>query len=324
MARARNIKPGFFQNEELAEIPFEGRLLFIGLWTLCDAHGKMEWRPKKVKALLFPYDNVNVLVLAQELHRAGLVTLYTVDNIDYLKVVTFRKHQHPHVNEKPMGYPEPDQSNCLFDIGSSASIVQATDISDTAKVPIRPLTDSLLLKTDYSLREGDDQKNEKVSQKIVEQNDQPKTKGKNHATAYRVQFGEGDVQCPADFANDASRLYGFEQQRIDACWQHFSDHHRAKASRFADWRAAFRTWCRNDVRFSERDSNRGQKPRSNYAAALAGAISDRQRRHAAEGVQHRHEGNPPSGADAGRTPNSDELLAEAYGLAAPGTRKPFG
>ena len=31
MARARNIKPGFFTNDLLAELPFETRLLFIGL-----------------------------------------------------------------------------------------------------------------------------------------------------------------------------------------------------------------------------------------------------------------------------------------------------
>jgi len=29
--RARNLKPGFFKNEELADLPFEARLLFAGL-----------------------------------------------------------------------------------------------------------------------------------------------------------------------------------------------------------------------------------------------------------------------------------------------------
>lgn len=29
----------------------------------------------------------------------------------------------------------------------------------------------------------------------------------------------------------------------------FTDHHTAKASRFADWDAAFRTWLRNSTRF---------------------------------------------------------------------------
>ena len=36
MARARNIKPAFFDNDELAENEPLGRLLFIGLWTLAD------------------------------------------------------------------------------------------------------------------------------------------------------------------------------------------------------------------------------------------------------------------------------------------------
>ena len=41
MARARNIKPGFFRNADLAELTFEARLLFIGLWTLADSEGRL-------------------------------------------------------------------------------------------------------------------------------------------------------------------------------------------------------------------------------------------------------------------------------------------
>ena len=54
MARARNIKPGFFLNEELVELPFSTRLLFIGLWTLADRDGRMEDKPKRIKMSLFP------------------------------------------------------------------------------------------------------------------------------------------------------------------------------------------------------------------------------------------------------------------------------
>ena len=36
MSRSRNIKPGFFKNELLVQLPFEQRLLFIGLWTVAD------------------------------------------------------------------------------------------------------------------------------------------------------------------------------------------------------------------------------------------------------------------------------------------------
>ena len=60
MARSRNIKPGFFTNDGLAELPFEVRLLFIGLWTLADREGRLEDRPKRIRMEIFPGDNVDV------------------------------------------------------------------------------------------------------------------------------------------------------------------------------------------------------------------------------------------------------------------------
>ena len=60
MARARNIKPGFFKNELLAEMPPETRLLFMGLWCLADREGRFEDRPKKIKMELFPCDSFSI------------------------------------------------------------------------------------------------------------------------------------------------------------------------------------------------------------------------------------------------------------------------
>ena len=60
MARARNIKPSFFTNEDLVELSFETRLLFIGLWTLADRAGRLEDRPKRIKMAVFPADSVDV------------------------------------------------------------------------------------------------------------------------------------------------------------------------------------------------------------------------------------------------------------------------
>ncbi len=45
MARARNIKPGFFDNEILGELPALTRLLFIGLWCLADREGVYRTAP---------------------------------------------------------------------------------------------------------------------------------------------------------------------------------------------------------------------------------------------------------------------------------------
>ena len=65
MARARNIKPSFFTNDVLAEIDPLGRLLFIALWTMADREGRLEDRPKRIKAEALPYDDANADVKAQ-------------------------------------------------------------------------------------------------------------------------------------------------------------------------------------------------------------------------------------------------------------------
>ena len=77
--RARNIKPGFFKNDTLAELDFAGRLLFIGLWGIADRAGRLEDRQKKIKAELFPYDEVNVDSFLGELTRLGFILRYEVE-----------------------------------------------------------------------------------------------------------------------------------------------------------------------------------------------------------------------------------------------------
>ncbi len=94
MARTRNIKPGFFTNEELAEIEPLGRLLFAGLWTIADREGRIEDRPKRIKAAILPYDVCDVDDLLQELHNRGFITRYKVDGCAYLEITNFAKHQH--------------------------------------------------------------------------------------------------------------------------------------------------------------------------------------------------------------------------------------
>ena len=107
MARARNIKPGFFRNADLVELSFESRLLFIGLWTLADRAGRLEDRPKQIKMELFPADNVDCNAALDDLASTGMVARYTVDGVRYLQVVNFTKHQNPHRDEKASSIPEP-------------------------------------------------------------------------------------------------------------------------------------------------------------------------------------------------------------------------
>lgn len=107
MARARNIKPGFFRNADLVELPYEARLLFIGLWTIADRKGRLEDRPKQIKMELFPADNMDCDALLDQLAKIGVVARYQHGDARYLQVVNFEKHQNPHKDEKASSVPGP-------------------------------------------------------------------------------------------------------------------------------------------------------------------------------------------------------------------------
>jgi hypothetical protein len=107
MARARNIKPGFFRNADLVELPYEARLLFIGLWTIADRKGRLEDRPKQIKMELFPADNLDCDALLDQLAKIGVVARYQHGDARYLQVVNFEKHQNPHKDEKASSIPGP-------------------------------------------------------------------------------------------------------------------------------------------------------------------------------------------------------------------------
>lgn len=95
MSRIRTIKPDFFLNEDIAELSLFARLTFIGLWTIADREGRLEDRPKRIKAQLFPYDDCDMNVLLQELHCAPsrFILRYVAQDCAYIQVRNFTKHQ---------------------------------------------------------------------------------------------------------------------------------------------------------------------------------------------------------------------------------------
>lgn len=109
MARARNLKPSFFTNDKLAEVSALGRLLFAGLWTIADREGRLEDRPKRIKAELLPYDDCDANALLDDLVSAGFILRYTANNAAYIQVLAFAKHQNPHVKESASTIPAPDK-----------------------------------------------------------------------------------------------------------------------------------------------------------------------------------------------------------------------
>lgn len=110
MARARNIKPSFFTNDELSELEPLARILFIGMWTIADFKGCFEYKPKRLKVQILPYDDCNIEQLVSALEKSGFISIYSVQSQRYIKVVNFSKHQNPHKNEREGGSAIPDIS----------------------------------------------------------------------------------------------------------------------------------------------------------------------------------------------------------------------
>lgn len=110
MARARNIKPGFFKNEILGAADPLYMILFEGLWVLADREGRLENRPLRIKAEIFPYrEGVNVAEMLNWLDGQGFITQYEVGGVKYIQVANFVKHQNPHKNETESEIPGPDK-----------------------------------------------------------------------------------------------------------------------------------------------------------------------------------------------------------------------
>ena len=113
MARARLLKPGFFTNEDLLELPFEGRLLFAGLWCLADREGRLEDRPKRIKIELFPGDNIDVNALMDALNQRGFIHRYESGSQALVHIRSFGKHQKPHPREAASTLPACPCEACM-------------------------------------------------------------------------------------------------------------------------------------------------------------------------------------------------------------------
>ena len=110
MARARNIKPGFFANEDLAECDPLARLLFAGLWCLADREGRLEDRPKRIRAELLPYDSCDADDLLNQLQARGFILRYSHGEGRFIQVLKFDSHQNPHMKEAKSSIPAPGES----------------------------------------------------------------------------------------------------------------------------------------------------------------------------------------------------------------------
>ena len=113
MPRARNIKPGTFENEHLGALPGDIQLLFISLWTLADREGVVECRVPKIRTYTFRYrpditDEVlnGYITVLTRLDLGKMLSRVKYQGDDYLIIHNFIKHQNPHHTEKKGSLPK--------------------------------------------------------------------------------------------------------------------------------------------------------------------------------------------------------------------------
>ena len=98
MARKRMIDPQFWCDEKMMTLSHSARLLFIGLWNFCDDSGIHKDSDLKLKAEIFPADDItkdDVKKLKEELIQIGLIIAIKEDEFgdDILMVKNWNKYQ---------------------------------------------------------------------------------------------------------------------------------------------------------------------------------------------------------------------------------------
>ena len=116
--RIRTIKPEFWSSGDIAALPVEDRLLYVGLWSYVDDNGVGRGEERLIQTALFPFDDfsegsVRTHGGLMHLHAAGLVTLYEVDGRPYVYVNTWDRHQKINRPSKSR-YPRPDAENAVL------------------------------------------------------------------------------------------------------------------------------------------------------------------------------------------------------------------
>ena len=267
MARARNIKPSFFTNEQVSDNCPLGRLLFIGLWTMADFKGDLEWKEKSLKIQLLPWDDCSIKELAINLDKSGLIRFYSDGNKIYINIPNFERHQNPHKNEREKGSEIPHYSEVMR---------QAIDLKGLTinrdKSGLKPESshsdraDSLLLIPDSPI----------LNPVIPESKQVTPQAATPRKTASRLPDDWKPNQTHWDAAKEINPNLTDEWFKLVA--HKFKDYWIAKSGKDAtkvDWLATWRNWLRREVENAKTGTGAsGKKSYGEQRAELFDAVTD--------------------------------------------------
>ena len=233
MPRTRDIRPGFFKNEYLAELPALTRILFAGLWTLADKEGRLEDRPKRIKLDTLPFDDCDIDASLNELHNAGFIKRYQVGNQMLIQITKWAENQNTHPKEAPSILPPPELAetpserepcNYAASSGNSGANNAITSITSYTSIPSMPSLISTAV-------------------------EKPDTAVSGSPTPKPTQ--NRPTRIPADWSPSSELIDWAKKERPDLDLRmeidSFRDYWTARAGQNAtklDWDATFRNWIR--------------------------------------------------------------------------------
>ncbi len=86
------ITKAIWRDERLAGLPWECRYLLVGLMTLADASGRVQWDPAAVKTEICPYDLTldEFRAAANKLRKARVLRAVEIDGVQFAEIATLR------------------------------------------------------------------------------------------------------------------------------------------------------------------------------------------------------------------------------------------
>lgn len=226
MARIRSVKPEFWLDRKLARgLSLAARLLYVGLWNYADEHGRLHGDPAVIKGEIFPYDDVDVPALLVELAALGRVQPYEFEGDPYLFLPKLSKHQRLEPNKAKSRLPDPPDPIPAYkpsvETHSEKTVAESEPIApESGPIVVQHVAGGMLhVKAPPTPPEGEPTKRSR----------------RKPQTAAPDFFPITDAM--RDWAT--AKHPGVD---LEAETERFLSHHRAKDTRFADWRQGWQTW----------------------------------------------------------------------------------
>lgn len=258
MPRIRTLKPEIVEDEDTASLSDSAFRLFVSLIVLADDYGNTRGEDWWIRSRVWGArrESPRIAEILRELTEADLVILYSVREQTYLHLCGWEKHQRVDNRGKQVIPPHDDQDSQIVTLDSATRGESPRTSASRGDPPLRPRTYDLgsgisehrPATIDLVASPGGDSAPD-VAESIGTAAAEDTSATKPPAKAKRAQRAE---PMPEGWAPRSDELALAASLGVDATREQasFSDHHRAKGSRFVDWHAAFRTWLRNAVKFN--------------------------------------------------------------------------